>query len=117
MYESGHSSWLPALVRACRPTAPRGFTLAELLIVITIIAIIAAVGIPNLLRSRSAANEGAAVGSLRTIATFQAVFRQQGEIDQNSNGTGEFGLLGEMSSELALRPATNRHAQPIYVSQ
>lgn len=95
----------------------RAFTLVELIIVIAIIAIIAAVGIPNLLRSRATANEGSTVGSLRTIATFEAVFRQQSEVDQNGNGQGEFALLGELASELALRPLSPRLVQPIYITQ
>jgi type IV pilus assembly protein PilA len=45
----------------------RGFSLIELLIVVAIILIIAAIAIPNLLRSRIAANEASAVGSMRTI--------------------------------------------------
>lgn len=47
----------------------RGFSLIELLIVVAIILIIAAISVPNLLRSRMAANEASAVGSLRTINT------------------------------------------------
>jgi type IV pilus assembly protein PilA len=46
-----------------------GFSLIELLIVVAIILIIAAIAIPNLLRSRMAANEASAVGSLRTLNT------------------------------------------------
>jgi type IV pilus assembly protein PilA len=46
-----------------------GFSLIELLIVVAIILIIAAIAIPNLLRSRMAANEASAVGSIRTINT------------------------------------------------
>ena len=46
-----------------------GFSLIELLIVVAIILIIAAISVPNLLRSRMAANEASAVGSLRAINT------------------------------------------------
>ena len=50
----------------------KGFSLIELLIVVAIILIIAAIAIPNLLRSRMAANEASAVGSLRTINTAKS---------------------------------------------
>jgi prepilin-type N-terminal cleavage/methylation domain-containing protein len=49
----------------------KGFSLIELLIVVAIILIIAAIAIPNLLRARIAANESSAVGSLRTINTAE----------------------------------------------
>jgi type IV pilus assembly protein PilA len=49
----------------------KGFSLIELLIVVAIILIIAAIAIPNLLRSRMAANEASAVGSLRTLNTAE----------------------------------------------
>ena len=49
----------------------KGFSLIELLIVVAIILIIAAIAIPNLLRARIAANESAAVGALRTLNTAQ----------------------------------------------
>ncbi len=52
----------------------KGFSLIELLIVVAIILIIAAIAIPNLLRSRMAANEASAVGSLRTIDTAEMTF-------------------------------------------
>jgi prepilin-type N-terminal cleavage/methylation domain-containing protein len=47
----------------------KGFSLIELLIVVAIILIIAAIAIPNLLRARIAANEASAVSSIRTIST------------------------------------------------
>ena len=51
-----------------------GFSLIELLIVIAIILTIAAMAIPNLLRSKMSANEASAVGSIRTIATAQTTY-------------------------------------------
>ena len=52
----------------------KGFSLIELLIVVAIILIIAAIAIPNLLRSRIAANEASAVGSVRTINTSEVTY-------------------------------------------
>jgi len=51
-----------------------GFSLIELLIVVAIILIIAAIAIPNLLRARMAANESSAVGSIRTINTAAVTY-------------------------------------------
>ena len=52
----------------------KGFSLIELLIVVAIILIIAAIAIPNLLRARMAANEASAVGTLRSINTANATY-------------------------------------------
>ena len=52
----------------------KGFSLIELLIVIAIILIIAAIAIPNLLRARITANEASAVASLRTISTAETTY-------------------------------------------
>jgi type IV pilus assembly protein PilA len=52
----------------------KGFSLIELLIVVAIILIIAAIAIPNLLRARIAANESSAVASIRTITTAEVTY-------------------------------------------
>src|SRR6267154_2738154 len=53
----------------------KGFSLIELLIVVAIILIIAAIAIPNLLRARISANESSAVGNLRTINTAEVAYQ------------------------------------------
>jgi type IV pilus assembly protein PilA len=52
----------------------KGFSLIELLIVVAIILIIAAIAIPHLLRARIAANESSAVASVRTVNTAQVAY-------------------------------------------
>jgi len=56
----------------------KGFSLIELLIVVAIILIIAAIAIPNLLRARISANEASAVGSMRTIVTAEVSYQAAG---------------------------------------
>ena len=57
------------------PSKHAGFSLIELLIVVAVILVIAAIAIPNLLRSRMAANEASAVASVRSINTSQVVYQ------------------------------------------
>jgi prepilin-type N-terminal cleavage/methylation domain-containing protein len=52
----------------------KGFSLIELLIVVAIILVIAAMALPSLLRSRISANEASAISSLRTVNTAQATY-------------------------------------------
>ena len=52
----------------------KGFSLIELLIVVAIILIIAAIAIPNLLKAKMAANESSAAGAIRTVNTAQVSY-------------------------------------------
>lgn len=53
----------------------KGFTLVEIMIVVAIIALLAAIAIPNLLRARHNANETAGIGAMRTLSTAMESFR------------------------------------------
>jgi prepilin-type N-terminal cleavage/methylation domain-containing protein len=77
----------------------QGFTLIELMIVVAIIAIIAAIAVPNLLSSRLAANESNAISTLRNLVSAQAQFQTTGAVDDDLDGTGEYGSFAEMSGQ------------------
>jgi type IV pilus assembly protein PilA len=81
----------------------KGFSLIELLIVVAIILIIAAIAIPNLLRSRMAANEASAVGSMRTINTACVTY----------SSTYGIGFPGALNNLQGPAPATSTQADLI----
>lgn len=70
--------------------APRGFSLIELLIVVAIILVIAAIAVPSLIRSRIAANESAAATACRKITTAQVTY-------STTYGGGFSQLLAELA--------------------
>ena len=80
-----------------------GFTLIELMIVIAIIAIIAAIAIPNLLAAKLSANETAAIATLRNLASCQAQVQTSGKIDCDNDGIGEYGTFLEMTGTVGVR--------------
>lgn len=80
-----------------------GFTLIELMIVVAIIAIIAAIAIPNLMSARLNANETAAISTLRNISSAQAQFQAAAVADADNDGTGEYGVFSEMSGAAGVR--------------
>jgi type IV pilus assembly protein PilA len=80
-----------------------GFTLIELMIVVAIIAIIAAIAIPNLLSARLNANETSAISTLRNVSSSQSQFQASAKADVDSDGTGEFGMFRELSGAIGVR--------------
>src|SRR5215469_10601263 len=74
----------------CARRRERGFSLIELLIVVAIILIIAAIAIPNLVRARLAANESSAASSVRSIGTA--------EIAYNSTYNAGYGTLAQLGT-------------------
>lgn len=75
-----------------------GFTLIELMIVVAIIAIIAAIAIPNLIRSKMSANESSSVSGIRTISTAEISYKAAAMEIDSVTGVGQYGDLTELGS-------------------
>jgi prepilin-type N-terminal cleavage/methylation domain-containing protein len=80
-----------------------GFTLIELMIVVAIIAIIASVAIPKLMAARLAANESAAISTLRSLSSAEAQVQSSGAIDTDGDGGGEYGYFAELAGSQPVR--------------
>src|SRR5258707_6233473 len=86
-----------------------GFSLIELLIVRAVVLVIAAIAIPNLIRSRMAADEASAVGSLRSINTSQVVY-------QSTYGPSFAANLGQLSDGGSAANCVSPHAATTHSS-
>lgn len=101
----------------------RGFTLIELMIVLAIIALIAAIAIPNMMRARMATNEATAVAACKTYAEAQDLYRrtdydQDGVLEyatsfkgnnslfEQNAGSGDLGLVDNSFANAAGEPST-----------
>ena len=103
-------------------TKQKGFSLIELLIVVAIILIIAAIAIPNLLRSRMAANEASAVAVMRTLNTCATTYSTTyGAYPTNLTNLGPSSTPSSTAADLvdsvmALDPATKSGYTFVYTS-
>ena len=91
----------------------QGFTLLELMISITVIAIIASIAVPNYIYSRATANEAVVVGTLRAIATAEVNFKTMGMLDADRTSTYEYGRLAELASISDIRGTTDQVTPPL----
>ena len=83
-----------------RTQQPNGFTLVELMVVVAVIAILAAIAIPSLLRSRMAANESSAITATRAIVTGEVSYQAANYKDASGDGLGDFATLEELQDPM-----------------
>jgi prepilin-type N-terminal cleavage/methylation domain-containing protein len=83
--------------------ARSGFTLIELIVVVAIIAIIVAMGLPKLLAARLAANESSAIATMRALASAEVLIQGQSVIDSDGDGSGEMGYFAELAGTAPVR--------------
>ncbi len=89
------------MLRAQHSKTPRGFSVMELMIVVAILLVLAAIEIPNLLRARIAANQAAAVASLRSIEAAEITYA----VTYNRGYSSTLAQLGPSTGSSSLQAA------------
>ena len=89
-----------------RNRALAGIALLEIAILVMVLAIAVTLTIPRLLRARVASNEARAALMLRNLVAYETAFRADAVVDQDADGVGEYGLLGELATRRD--PATGK---------
>src|SRR5207247_2809904 len=104
----GHPFSLYA-VDVAQTSRPAGFTMVEILVVLSVIAIIAAVSIPLVLRAKVGAHEASAISSLRTIHDAQEVFRSTcGKDALYATSLPQLGAALTITKDLSLTPIVSK---------
>lgn len=74
-----------------------GFTLLELMIIVSILAVLLAIALPLLMRARMSANEASAISCIRTISSAQMAFAGSSIYDDNGDGMSDYGTMAQLA--------------------
>ena len=94
----------------------RGFSTIELMILLALAAVLAALAVPHFVSAKVSANETNAIAALRSIAAAQMQFQESATVDVDMDGKGEYGGFLELSGQSVGRCAGRKRARPALAS-